>query len=253
MSKVRRIRRYQQIASKMLKTRVLQRDPSLRGVIPETLWYTRQNLEEMLERHRTVYVKPDKGGGGAGILRIEKRDEGRFRVCFRTRCREVDRRRLFAAVESCFSPEKHYLIQQGISLALYRGSPFDLRILLQKPGRRWIVSGMVAKVAASGRFVTNYCRGGHPLPVETALKAVVREPVEREWMIRELHRMAERVAEVLNDRFPGLRELGIDVGLDRNGHPWIFEVNTRPQFKMFSKIGRRDLFAKILKYHRLIV
>lgn len=249
----RKIRRYQQIASKMLKTRVLQQDPSLRGVIPETRWYTRPNLEEMLERHAVVFVKPDKGGGGAGILRIEKRDAGRFRVCFRTRCREVERMRLFSAVESCFSPAKHYLIQQGISLSLYRGSPFDLRILLQRPGRRWIVSGMVAKVAASGRFVTNYCRGGHPLPVETALKAVVREPAERERMIRNLHHMAERVAEVLNERFPGLRELGIDVGLDRHGHPWIFEVNTRPQFKMFSKIGRRDVFARIMKYHRIIV
>lgn len=253
MSKVRRIRRYQQIASKMLKTKVLQQDPSLRVMIPETVWYSRMNLEEMLERYDTVYVKPDKGGGGVGILRIEKRDAGRFRVCFRTRCKEVDRRRLSAAVESCFSPAKHYLIQQGIRLALYRGSPFDLRILLQKPNRRWIVSGMVAKVAASGRFVTNYCRGGHPLPVETALAAVVREPMEKERMIRELHHMAERVAEVLNERFPGLRELGIDVGVDREGRLWIFEVNTRPQFKMFSKIGRRDVFAKILKYHRLIV
>jgi len=232
---------------------VLEQDPSLREMIPETEWYSRRNLEGMLERYDTVYVKPDKGGGGVGILRIEKRAADRFRVYFRTRSKEVDRRRLYTVVESCFSAEKRYLIQQGIDLALYRGSPFDLRILLQKPNRRWIVSGMVAKVAASGRFVTNYSRGGHPLPVETALAAVVRDPLEKERMIQELHRMAERVAGVLNARFSGIRELGIDVGMDRERRLWIFEVNTRPQFKMFSKIGRRDVFAKILKYHRLIV
>ena len=82
MSKVRRIRRYQQIASKMLKTRVLQQDPFLRGTIPETLWYTRRNLEEMLERYGTVFVKPDKGGGGVGILRVEMRMRGAFASVF---------------------------------------------------------------------------------------------------------------------------------------------------------------------------
>lgn len=253
MKKPRRIRRYQQIASKMLKTRVLLKDPALRAVIPETQWYSRPNLERMLEQYDTVYVKPDKGGGGVGILRVEKRDADRFRIFFRTKNKEVERGRLFNAVESCFSPAKKYLIQQGIHLALYRGSPFDLRILLQKPYNRWIVSGMVAKVAAPGQIVTNYCRGGHPLPAEKALATVAREPVDRERMIRELHWMAERVAQVLNQRFPGLRELGIDVGIDREGRLWIFEVNTRPQFKMFLKIGSKDVVAKILKYHRLVV
>src|SRR5690606_17398085 len=240
MRKVRRIRRYQQIASKMLKTRVLQQDPFLRRMIPETLWYTPANLAEMLERYDTVYVKPDKGGGGVGILRIEKQEAGRYRICFRTRCKAVDRRRLSAVVESCFSPGKRYLIQQGIQLMLYRGSPFDLRILLQKPHRRWIVSGMVAKVAASGRLVTNSSAGGHPRPVEAALARVARDRLGRERLSRELHHMAERVAVVLNERCPGLRELGIDVGGDQEGRLRIFEVNTRPQFKMFSKIGRRD-------------
>jgi glutathione synthase/RimK-type ligase-like ATP-grasp enzyme len=253
MSRVRRIRRYQQIASKMLKTRVLLQDPFLREMIPETLWYSRMNLMEMLERHDTVYVKPDKGGGGVGILRIEKRGMDCYRVCFRTRCKVVNRRQLLEAVESLLSSGKRYLLQQGIQLAHYRGSPFDLRILLQKPNRRWIVSGMVAKVAASGRFVTNYSRGGHPLPVEKALATVASLPMERERISRALHHMAERVAAVLNERFPGLRELGIDVGIEPGGRLWIFEVNTRPQFKMFSKIGRRDIFAKIMKYHRIIV
>ena len=253
MRKVRRIRRYQQIASKMLKTRVLQQDPFLRRMIPETLWYTPANLAEMLERYRYRLCQAGQGWGRRGHPSDREAGSRPLPHLFPNAVQGGGSASAIGCCRILFFPGKRYLIQQGIQLMLYRGSPFDLRILLQKPHRRWIVSGMVAKVAASGRFVTNYSRGGHPLPVETALATVARDPLERERLSRELHHMAERVAVVLNERFPGLRELGIDVGVDQEGRLRIFEVNTRPQFKMFSKIGRRDVFARIMKYHRIIV
>ena len=35
--------------------------------------------------------------------------------------------------------------------------------------------------------------------------------------------------QMLENRFPGIGQLGFDYGIDQNGKIWIFEVNTRPQ------------------------
>ena len=70
--------RYQQIASKLLKTAVILNHPQLSSYIPETRWYSPEALHEMLEKYPVVYLKPDKGTGGGGIIRIRRINHYRF-------------------------------------------------------------------------------------------------------------------------------------------------------------------------------
>jgi D-alanine-D-alanine ligase-like ATP-grasp enzyme len=71
--------------------------------------------------------------------------------------------------------------------------------------------------------------------------------------MRDLAKISYLTAEVLERRFPGLKELGIDVGLDWMGKPWIFEVNTRPYFRMFSKIRNPSMYRRIMNNHYRII
>lgn len=245
------MRRYRQIASKALKTKVMMENPGLLPYIPKTTWYTPHTLDRMLAVFPTVFIKPDKGGGGAGILRVQKEREGRFQICFRKVCRSVERFRLAGMVNGLLIPGKRYLIQQGIDLARIQGRPVDIRILLQKPERKWVISGMVAKVAAQGQFVTNHSKGGKPVSLEKAFALIWgKETPVASFLLDQLKELALRTAFVLDSRFPGIKELGIDVGADQSGRLWIFEVNTRPQFQMFRKVQGPGFYTEILKRHR---
>ncbi|EGK10352.1 YheC/YheD family protein [Kroppenstedtia eburnea] len=249
---VKRKRKYRQIASKGMKHVVMWQHPHLRSCLPETVWYSEENIKKMLRQSPSVFVKPDKGGGGSGIIRIRKLAH-RFEICFRKNCRMVEEGNLGRTVGKLLSPSRRYILQEGVELATIEGRPFDIRILLQKPGNRWVLSGMVAKVAARGRFVTNHCKGGQPMEMKKALQAMDGEGIFPEKIMRELAKISYLTADVLERRFPGLKELGIDVGLDGVGKPWIFEVNTRPYFRMFSKIENPSLYRRILNNHRRII
>jgi len=254
MERKRQIRHYQQIASKLLKTRVLEKTESLRPFLPETRRYSTDALKQMLKRYPIVYVKPDKGGGGGGILRVRKRENDKYEIRFRTHTKTTTWSQLDAQLRSCFFAGKRYLVQQGIELATIDDRPFDFRLLLQRPNKDWKLTGIVAKAAAPGRIVTNHCKGGKPVDAAKALlTAADGEPKTVKRWVKVLVWLGTKTADALHVQFTGLRELGIDVGLDRNGRFWIFEVNTRPQFRMFKKIGDRSMYRKIMQFHRKIV
>jgi hypothetical protein len=160
---------YQQIASKTLKTWVLQKSEVIRAYLPETNWYHPETLNEMLDKYGSVFIKPDKGGGGKGAIRVQKRS-GQI-----VECRSLYERNVLPPtqirdwIERRLNPTKKYIIQQGIYLATVKGRPFDLRILLQKPDKEWEVNGICAKLAAPGKIVTNYCKGAQPYEAYKAL------------------------------------------------------------------------------------
>ncbi|MFC4077268.1 YheC/YheD family protein [Salinithrix halophila] len=246
------MRRYRQIASKALKTQVMLTNAGLRKFIPATSWYSGKALEKMMAAFPTVFIKPDKGGGGAGIVRVRQREDS-IEICYRKECRCTDSRSLHTVLDNFLNPHKRYLIQQGIEMAKVGGRPFDIRILMQKPKSEWMVGGMAAKVAAKGLFITNHCKGGKPLPVEEALdRAYGQGNPLKSTILSDLIQIGRLTAEVLDSRFPGIRELGLDVGPDSEGRLWIFEVNTRPNFHLFRRL-ERDQYRRIIHRHKKLV
>jgi hypothetical protein len=229
-------------------------NPRVLPYIPVTKIYHRQVWIEMLYKFRTVFVKPDKGGGGRGAIKATLLEH------HQVICQDLFRQITLPVKESSewvekrLQPEKRYLIQQGIDLARINHRPFDIRILLQKPEHQWIISGMCAKVAAPGKIVTNFCKGGHPLEIEQAFsKADFYEKNANQVLIRELKKISLEIAKTLNNKFTGLKELGIDAGIDRRKHIWIFEVNTRPNFEMFRRLADAKRYRRICQFHRQII
>lgn len=230
--------KYQQIASKALKTMVLLTSNRIANYIPETRWHRSGNLAYMLHKYPAVYVKPDKGTGGGGIIRL-KRISADF-----VQYQDLHEQKLLPVVhvhrwlDRKLVPNHRYILQRGISLAEIQRRPFDIRVLLQKPHDMWIISGMAAKAAAPGKIVTNYCKGGKPLGIFEALHAATEKNHEKAKKIFvELYYLSKEIAKILNRRFGGLKELGIDVGIDKQHKIWVFEVNTQPNFQMFRKLS----------------
>jgi glutathione synthase/RimK-type ligase-like ATP-grasp enzyme len=249
---ITKTKRFQQIASKGLKTIILKRDTQIKPYIPKTVWYREDVLYTMLKTYGTVFIKPDKGGGGVGIIRIQNLTGGLVECKSLKHHKIIPINELNKLLQSSLNPDKLYLIQQGIPLAKVKDRPFDIRLMLQRTTKEWELTGIAAKIAAPGKIVTNYCKGGQPYKASDAVRQVCGLSETRQKM-KELKKLAYRVANVLSKKFKGLRELGIDAGMDNNGKIWIFEVNTRPTYGMFRKLNNLQMYYKIRKNRRMIV
>ncbi|HEY8449673.1 MAG TPA: YheC/YheD family protein, partial [Bacillota bacterium] len=117
-----------------------------------------------LNEWRAVFLKPVGGSLGKGIVYVRKYGDGYiYHACIDDAYRKGRRRDWLGLRRVLLGMlnGREYLVQAAVHRQLLSGSPFDVRVLVQKDTRReWRVSGMVARVAARGRVLTHVPRGG---------------------------------------------------------------------------------------------
>ena len=89
------------------------------------------------------------------------------------------------------------------------------------------------------------------MPVVEAIKASnIHNP---EKLVSELERIALLAVKISDEFFQGHPIYGLDMGIDRNGHIWIIEVNLSPSLSHFFKLQDKTMYHKIKKlrkFHR---
>lgn len=237
---------------KMRKHKEMLRRSVLRKYLPETHWLTRARTLRMLRSYSSIFIKPNYGTGGAGIIRVRRR-RNRYEVRCGRKSRHVRSSSLIQAIRSCRRPSQRYLVQRGLRLAKYFGAIFDVRIYMQKPKSRWIISGMVARVAAPQQYVTNYHKGGHAAPLDKVLLTLFANDRRKvKDCLNKISKLSYAVATTLSKHHPGLRQLGIDLGIEKNGRAWIIEANSKPGHMLFAQLPDKTMLHRIKKNKRLI-
>jgi hypothetical protein len=221
---------------KMKKHKLLLKRPGLRRYLPETHWLTPAMTVRMARAYSTIFIKPNHGTGGTGIIRAKRTSRGYEVRCGR-RHKYASLHSLYRAIWSFRKPYDRYLVQKGIRLAKYKGSIFDARIYMQKPESSWMISGMAARVAAPKRFVTNYHKGGHAEPLYKMLLQLFHDDSAKvNSRLNKMEKVSYAIARTLGKRFHHIRELGIDMGIDRRGRIWIIEANSKPGHMLFTSL-----------------
>ncbi|EGL17300.1 MULTISPECIES: YheC/YheD family protein [unclassified Paenibacillus] len=236
---------------KMKKYKVMLKYPVLRPHLPKTRWFTKSRTKRMLRTYSSVFIKPNHGSGGSGIIRV-KRLKKRYEVRSASRRKVVRSRFLFKAIQSYRKPGHQYLVQKGLRLAKYHGSIFDIRIYLQKPKGKWVISGVVARVAAPRKYVTNYLKGGHAVSLNRALYSLFKHNrTKTNAYFRRISKLSLIIAKTINKRH-AVRELGVDIAIDKKGRIWIIEANSRPGHMLFTQLSDRTMINTIRRNKRLI-
>lgn len=236
---------YQIVKSKLAKTKVLQHDEFVAKYIPETVLYDKNNLQKMLTLYRTVFVKPDYGKGGDRVMSLSRMQDGYLVRYDDKSLSGLSFNSAAKTVEQFFRADT-FLIQRGINLLSVGNSPIDIRVYVQKPYSTWEVTGFLGKIAAKDKVVTNYKQGGTLHTYEETMEETGINSKKTKELKELISRISLRIAKALNEVYPGLRELGPDIGFDRELRPWLFEVNTRPVF-IKGKNPKYD------KYHKIIL
>nr|WP_183600797.1 YheC/YheD family protein [Paenibacillus phyllosphaerae] len=238
----------QRVRSKWAKTKALLKSESLASHVPETVFWSTETLKNMLNEHGMVYIKPDQGTFGTGVIRSSKLSDSEFSYQLGTKKHTFSTFEGMAVSLSHVIGKRKYLIQRGIHLLEYHKRRFDIRVMVQKnPKNQWETTGIIGRLSHPEKIVTNYHSGGTLMSVGTLMSPHTTGSQYAEFQLG-LKLLGTEIAKQLQGSYPGLKEIGIDIAVDRRLKPWVLEVNTLPDPYIFRKIGDSAVFRKIHRY-----
>lgn len=240
------------VTSKIGNATLLQNHESIASHIPRTQPFTQSNLQTMLEEFPIVYIKPNDSAQGKGILRVDVRFNGSYLL----RSRDVDDRwnhKDFSNLWDHVNQLKHprsYIIQQGISSITKQGNPFDIRVHMTRVNRKWIIAGMVGRMAPIDGIVTNYFLEGPTTYVSNLLTGPLQlSSNQANSLIQEIKTLSLATTKIISSSYPKWNEFGLDIGIDTAQKLWIYEVNITPGASVFQKLNYQS-FLRIMQLRK---
>lgn len=231
-----------------MQYRILKGTSSLAARLPETRLLKLNELAKQLHQYQSLVLKPRAGSFGRDILFITRDGANSYHIhSERKTVTMKDTERLLQWIGK-ETGNRGYVVQRRLQLAQIQHSPFDIRIMVQRRkgnASTWNVTGSYAKVAAKGYLITNV--PSRIIPVPEALKlARLRD----RSLIVKANRIALLAAQRLGGRFPKLRQVGFDIGIDRNRRIWIIEGNYQPDLQPFRLLKDSSMYHKIRWYQK---
>ncbi len=217
----------------------INEDRHLSPYIPETKIFSKENLLDLAQKYETIFIKPIHGSQGRNIIKLTIENSNLFSLqsSFTGGAQAIEKNNsltdIYQQIKSLL-PNRMAIIQQGISFIPYEACPTDFRVLCHKSDEhRWEVTSVVARVGAKEEFVSNLARGGTMMRPLKVLCSCMNQ--KRALEVLELAKELSLETAALISRYgSGITgELGIDIGVDLNGKPWLIEVNAKPS-KIFE-------------------
>ena len=212
----------------------LKNEKNLDSFLPETKLFSKEHFYDLAQKHHTLFLKPIHGSQGRNIFKVTRAPDSLY--TFETSLKSLAAKQggpfpldeLYQQIKP-FIHDRIYIIQQGIPLLSYQSALMDFRVLChQNLDNDWIVTSTVARIAADQEFVSNLARGGTLTRPLNALRTCINGNKAIE-VLAQMKELALETASILNRNSQGIiGELGIDIGVDQGGKPWLIEVNSKP-------------------------
>jgi glutathione synthase/RimK-type ligase-like ATP-grasp enzyme len=192
------------------------------------------NVFEELKIHRKIVLKPINGSQGNGIYYIEYLS---LPIKVKTFNRnqhihkEFSDEKKFSAWIDTLITKRNYLLQPYLELTNEKKEPFDIRTLLQKKENgEWTERGRGLRVGHSDGIISNLNAGGRVENFEFWKNRL--SYTQKEFVKAEVDDILNKIPVVLEEAFLPLFELGIDIGVAKDGSIWILDINSKPGRKV---------------------
>lgn len=239
--------------------KLLDKDVEALEHLPESVNNPRpEKIKEMLEKHQFIYYKPSAGSLGIGIYRLTYHPKRGYFARYRrgntnVLLRFTNFNSLMRMLENRHgSGLSRYVSQQGVRLIEIDGCPIDFRFHMHKNGsNEWVPVGIGAKKAGRGSVTTHIKNGGSLLTPDQALSRAFGEKSGE--MLTKAKAVSIKLSQAIERNYPHtLGELGLDIGIDKDGDVWMFEANAKPGRSIFShpslRAEGRDSMTHILEH-----
>lgn len=216
-------------------------------------------LGTMLSKHKFLYLKPESGKAGKGIMTVRFDETDALPYALRVQRDKSSITIRLLTIEKLWakifkeSTSNNYIIQQGIELSSYNGRSYDLRLLIQKNKvGQWEVSGMGARLAGASSITTHVPRGGS---IESPIKLLEHSFNEKKALtvVKKCEEAAIQIAtQIEMESNALLAEMSMDVGIDKNGDIWFFEANSKPM-KFDEPHIRKKSLQRIFQFSQYLL
>ncbi|MEZ2656845.1 YheC/YheD family protein [Aneurinibacillus aneurinilyticus] len=229
-------------------------EDAIQPYLPPMAIFSEHTLQSYIGMYQLVFVKPDYGRGGRGVIKIWRTQNGYAYIREKgatIRCKTVES--LYRKIKQHLQPGKRYLIQEGIRLAKINGRPFDIRLMMMREYGRWKYIGMLAKVAGPNSAVTNIARGkGYVTGVRYALKKSLNlSEASLNALLEEMKELGFRTCRRFDEYNTTYWQVGLDLAVDKNGKLWIIEENTAPTQSLFARLKDKSMYRQIRRLNAI--
>ena len=226
--------------------RALKRYPELRSWLPASAVYRGEaSLAAWLDRcGGAAFLKPTNGSQGRRVIVVARESENPGLLAIRGRTASNRSFRLADQPEAEALARIHrwigyrsYLMQPLLELQGKDGEPFDVRVLMQRDeDGRWTSAGAAVRCGRSGSVTANLHGGGEPRDAHRYLSDAFGER-SAESLLAELRSASSAFVKRIEESFGPFAELGLDFGIDRSGHCWFLEANSKPGRASMACVG----------------
>jgi len=196
-------------------------------IIPTNKVNAINDVKEFIDRYKKIILKPSSGQFGANIFFL-KYSDGKYVLLYGSEKQELNDDELLDFYRNNIEG-KDYIIQKFINSKTKQGYPFDCRINMEKNNLgEWTVARKFIRIGIGQKVVSNISQGGAVSGLKSFLNANFQNDKAKE-IERKLNVIAKTLPQKVEEmRRQELMIMGIDVGIDKDGSVYLFEVNSAP-------------------------
>ena len=240
----------------------LSRLDTIRPHLPVTIkGDTAINVLRMINQYGHVYVKTRRGSCGLGVIRFERLAPGSFRYSYsyggRLFSEIITEGELMKVIYRYFA-NNPFIVQKPIDLVKKGQCNIDFRSEVQRNEKgQIIITGTTARIGRPGSPITSNTRIEDYYPFQEFVKSTMQLGVFKAHVLQaKIHHFLQTVFRAVEQVYGPFGEMGIDFGLDKQGHLWLIECNSKTaKVALYHAFGRqkvRQSFRNLLQYAKYL-
>lgn len=229
----------------------------LEDYLQETLLYKKpSDLIDMVNRHRTIYLKGQKGRKGKNVLRVEKLQDNDYRYWFHNEGLETIESKEFTEVNNLvnevqqFYKGREFMIQEAIDLLELDGKRVDLRAELQRNRQGDIqITCISARIGKTNSPITTLASAS---PIEDLFNRLTLSHNKQSEILYHIEKFLFLVYYKIEKKYGACAEMGIDFALTKDFQVRFIECNSQSTkvslLKAYGEEALKQSFKELLLY-----